>query len=371
MTLPLTGIKVLDITANMSGPFGTMILGDQGADVIKLEPPGGDPIRNLGTGTDGLTAYYANLNRSKRSVVLDLELAESRPVFERLLDWADVVVHNYRPAAAKSLRIDDESVRATRPNLIHVTIVGFGSTGPKAGHPAYDHVIQAMSGLCDRQRDPRTGEPAMIRNGIADKLTGWAMAQAVCAALVGRATTGEGRSVEVCMLDVNVATLWPDGMMNHTVLHPEHTRPDISSGFRLWPTADGHISFITLTPRQVDGLVGAFDLDEAEIATAGSVRPVAVTRLAGRAMESLPTAEVLDRLARHDVPASPVVALGDVHAAPQVVANQTVETFEHPVLGTIRQPVPPVRFEGERPSALRPAAQLGADNDEIFAMLEG
>ncbi len=146
MTLPLTGIKVLDITANMSGPFGTMILGDQGADVIKLEPPGGDPIRNLGTGTDGLTAYYANLNRSKRSVVLDLELAESRPVFERLLDWADVVVHNYRPAAAKSLRIDADSVRATRPNLIHVTIVGFGSTGPKAGHPAYDHVIQAMSG---------------------------------------------------------------------------------------------------------------------------------------------------------------------------------------------------------------------------------
>jgi crotonobetainyl-CoA:carnitine CoA-transferase CaiB-like acyl-CoA transferase len=114
MTAPLAGIKVLDITANMSGPFGTMILGDQGADVIKLEPPGGDPIRNLGTGTDGLTAYYANLNRSKRSVVLDLELAESRPVFERLLDWADVVVHNYRPAAAKSLRIDDESVRATR-----------------------------------------------------------------------------------------------------------------------------------------------------------------------------------------------------------------------------------------------------------------
>ena len=115
MTAPLAGIKVLDITANMSGPFGTMILGDQGADVIKLEPPIGDPIRQLGTGSDGLSAYYANLNRSKRSVVLDLERAESRPVFERLLDWADVVVHNYRPAAAKSLGIDADAVRATRP----------------------------------------------------------------------------------------------------------------------------------------------------------------------------------------------------------------------------------------------------------------
>ena len=369
MTLPLTGVHVLDITANMSGPFGTMILGDQGADVIKLEPPSGDPIRGLGTGSDGLSAYYANLNRSKRSLVLDLELPESRPVFDRLLDWADVVVHNYRPAAAKSLGIDAEAVRAARPHLIHVTIVGFGSTGPKAGHPAYDHVIQAMSGICDRQRDPRTGEPAMVRNGIVDKLTGWATAQAVCAALVGRATTGEGRSVEVCMLDVNIATLWPDGMMNHTVLHPENQRPDIANGFRVWPTRDGHISFISLTSRQVNGIRDAFELDEAAIATAGSARIVAVTRLAGRAMESLTTAEVLDRLARHDVPASPVVALSDVHAAPQVVANQTVETFEHPVLGTIRQPAPPVRFEGERPSALRAAAPLGADNDEVFAML--
>jgi crotonobetainyl-CoA:carnitine CoA-transferase CaiB-like acyl-CoA transferase len=371
MTLPLTGIKVLDITANMSGPFGTMILGDQGADVIKLEPPIGDPIRDLGSGTNGLSAYYANLNRSKRSLVLDLEDAASRPAFDRLLDWADVVVHNYRPAAAASLGIDADSVRATRPHLIHVTSVGFGSTGPKAGHPAYDHVIQAMSGICDRQRDPRTGEPAMVRNGIVDKLTGWAMAQAVCAALVGRATTGEGRSVEVCMLDVNIATLWPDGLMNHTVLEPVNQRPDIANGFRVWPTLDGHIAFISLTPRQVDNIRDAFELREEDIATAGSVRAVAITRLAGRAMAELTTAEVLDRLERHDVPSAPVVRLADLHAEPQVVANRTVEEFEHPVLGTIRQPVPPVRFEDETPSSLRPAARLGAHNDEIFAMLEG
>jgi crotonobetainyl-CoA:carnitine CoA-transferase CaiB-like acyl-CoA transferase len=292
-------------------------------------------------------------------------------VFERLLDWADVVVHNYRPAAAAALGIDADAVRATRPHLIHVTIVGFGSTGPKAGHPAYDHVIQAMSGICDRQRDPRTDEPAMVRNGIVDKLTGWAMAQAVCAALVGRATTGEGRCVEVCMLDVNVATLWPDGMMNHTVLHPVNQRPDLAKGFRLWPTLDGHISFISLTPRQVENIRDAFELSEDAIATAGSVRIVAVTRLAGRAIAQLTTEEVLARLDAHDVPASPVVALAELHAAPQIVANGTVEEFEHPVLGTIRQAAPPVRFGGDNPSALRPAARLGAHNDEIFAMLEG
>ncbi len=211
-----------------------------------------------------------------------------------------------------------------------------------------------MSGICDRKSDPHTGEPAMVRNGIVDKLTGWATAQAVCATLVGRATTGEGRSVEVCMLDVNVATLWPDGMMNHTALSPANKRPDIANGFRLWPTLDGHISFIALTARQVEGIRATFELDEAEIATAGSVRIVAVFRLAGRAMEQLTTEEVLARLDAHDVPASPVVALERGAHGAQVVANQTVEQFEHPVLGAIRQPAPPVRFGGDNPSALRP-----------------
>ncbi len=373
MNSPLAGVHVLDITANMSGPFATMILGDQGADVIKLEPLSGDPLRDLGTGSDGLSAYYANLNRSKRSIALDLGRDEARPVFERLLDWADVVVHNYRPAAAATLGIDEAEVRAARPQLIHVTIVGFGSTGPKAGEPAYDHVIQAMSGICDRQRDPRTGEPAMVRNGIVDKLTGWATAQAVCAALVSRATTGEGRGIEVCMLDVAIATLWPDGMMNHTVLHPEHERPDIANGFRVRPTSDGHVVFSVLTSRQVDGLRDALGIDESELdayrVKARGDRRAAVTRAAVAKVAELPTDEVIDALTRHDIAVSPVVALTELHEAPQVVANATIEQFEHPVLGTIRQSAPPVRFGGDNPGALRPASRLGADGRDVFATL--
>ena len=225
---PLVGINVLDITANMSGPFATMILGDQGADVIKVEPPGGDPLRELGTGREGLSGYYANVNRSKRSVVLDLANGRGIEALQKLADWADVAVHNYRPEAAARLRIDADSLRNGRPHLIHVTITGFGSRGPLAGEPAYDHVIQAVSGICARQADPSTGEPEMIRQGIVDKLTGWATAQAVASALVGRSRRGEGEAIDVCMLDVAIATLWPDGMMNHTVLDPARRRPDIS-----------------------------------------------------------------------------------------------------------------------------------------------
>ena len=183
----------------------------------------------------------------------------------------------------------------------------------------------------------------MVRNGIVDKLTGWATAQAVCAALVGRATTGEGRSVEVCMLDVNVATLWPDGMMNHTVLHPVNERPDIANGFRLWPTLDGHISFIALTARQVEGIRATFELDETEsrpperpdrrgVPTRrpgdGGAHDRGGAGAAGRSRRPRFTGRLDETRCMRRPRSSPTI---------------TVEEFEHPVLGTIRQPAPPVR----------------------------
>src|SRR6476660_9561565 len=144
--LPFAGVRIVDFTANMSGPFATMVLGDQGADVVKVEPPAGDAIRHLGVGVGDVSAYFANLNRSKRSLALDLSRPEARPVVDALLDWGDVVVHNFRPAVAEHLHLDAEHTRAGRPRLIHVAIDGFGPAGPYAGRPAYDHVIQALAG---------------------------------------------------------------------------------------------------------------------------------------------------------------------------------------------------------------------------------
>jgi crotonobetainyl-CoA:carnitine CoA-transferase CaiB-like acyl-CoA transferase len=173
------------------------------------------------------------------------------------------------------------------------------------------------------------------------------------------------------MLDVAIATLWPDGMMNHTVLRPENERPDIANGFRVRPTSDGHVVFSVLTSRHVDGLRDALGIDDADIDIdrARGDRRAAVTRAAVRRVAELPTDEVIDALTRHDVAVSPVVALGELHEAPQVVANRTIEQFEHPVLGTIRQSAPPVRFGGDNPAALRPASTLGADGRDVYAAL--
>ena len=163
---PLQSIRVIDFTENMAGPFGTMILGDQGADVIKVESPTGDVIRHTGTGSARMAAYFANLNRSKRSLVVDLQRAESASVLQPLLDSADVVVHSFRPKAAARLGLDAATVTATRPTVVHASIVGFGATGPLAGRPVYDHVIQAVSGMADLQRESAEDDPHLIRHGV-------------------------------------------------------------------------------------------------------------------------------------------------------------------------------------------------------------
>jgi crotonobetainyl-CoA:carnitine CoA-transferase CaiB-like acyl-CoA transferase len=190
---PLDGVRIVDFTANMSGPYATMLLGDQGADVIKIEPLDGDALRHVGSGTADMSAYFANLNRSKRSIALDLTREESRPIIDALLDSADVVLHNFRASVAERLGLEGPDVRRGRPTLIYVGIGGFGTAGPYGGRPAYDHVIQALSGFAARQSDLKTGEPNLVRQGVIDKTTGVMAAQAVTAALFERTRTGVGR----------------------------------------------------------------------------------------------------------------------------------------------------------------------------------
>lgn len=367
--LPLSGVRVLDITANMSGPFATMILGDQGADVIKLEPLDGDPMRNVGSGSPGMSTFFANLNRSKRFIAMDLSLPESRPVFDSLLDWADVVVHNYRPAAAESLGIDAVSVRAGRERLVHVTVIGYGVSGPYAGRPAYDQVIQALSGFAARQAEP-DGEPGMVRHGIVDKLAAMTVAQAVSSALVRQTRSGRGCAISISMLDVAVTVLWPDGMMNHTALAAERTLPDISNGFRLTPTRDGHLAFSLATAKQLGNLRRAVGLeDDPRFDSPGSPmrRAGALIREASVGLEEMTTDDAVALLSANDVPVAPVVDLDELHLHPQIVANGTIRSFEHPILGSIRQANPLVRFTGATAADLPPAGGLGEHGREILA----
>jgi crotonobetainyl-CoA:carnitine CoA-transferase CaiB-like acyl-CoA transferase len=371
--LPFAGVRIVDFTANMSGPLATMVLGDQGADVIKIEPPeGGDAIRHLGVGVGDVTTYFANLNRSKRSLALDLGRPEADAVVDALLDWGDVVVHNYRRPVAERLRLDAGRVRAGRPHIIHVAIDGFGPAGPYAGRPAYDHVIQAMTGFAAKQADRQTGEPVLVRNGVVDKATALTVAQAISAALYAQATTGEGQAIEISMVDAAVAFLWPDGMMNQTQVDTAPNLPDIAGSFRLTPTSDGYVAFALAHGRQWARLLDAFGLtgDERLIGPDGKLQNRAVAlREVRRVVAEMTTADAIALLAAHEIAVAPVVAVEEVHAHEQVVANGTIEEVDHPTLGRIRQPNPPARFGARRVGDLRPAPSLGQHDDEVLTQL--
>jgi crotonobetainyl-CoA:carnitine CoA-transferase CaiB-like acyl-CoA transferase len=201
---PLQGFRVVDFSENMAGPFATLILADQGADVIKVEALRGDPLRHAGTGSKQMGAYFANLNRNKRSIAVDLRRPESAETLRRLLDSADVVVQSFRPAAAERLGIDAQSVRTGRSAVVYASIVGFGTSGPLAGMPVYDHVVQALSGIAAQQSEGPDSPPRLVRQGLVDKATGQVVAQSVCAALLKRARTGVGCELSISMLDVGL-----------------------------------------------------------------------------------------------------------------------------------------------------------------------
>jgi len=369
---PLRGIRVVDFTENMAGPFGTMILGDQGADVIKVESPSGDVIRHSGSGSHAMASYFANLNRSKRSLSIDLHRPESRPVLASLFDSADVVVHSFRPSAARRLGLDVASVTTGRPRLIHASIVGFGTTGPYAERPVYDHVIQALSGMADFQRANARDDPHMVRHGVIDKSTGYVLAQSVCAALIERFGTGRGTNLEISMLDVAVSLMWPDAMMNRTALKPELRRPAVALTFRLTPTADGFVSLIVIKQTQWDGLITALDMKGVtyeELGTtpsASSMTPGEILSAARAVIGTLTSEEVVRRLSDNDVPCAQVLTLDEMIVHPQIIANETLIEYDHPLIGPIRQPRAIPQFTSMSSAELVPAPGLGDDSKEIL-----
>ena len=367
---PLTGYRVVDLTMNMSGPLGTMVLADQGADVIKVEPPGGEVIRKVGMGRSGTTTYFANLNRSKRSIIIDLQNQRGREVLLRLVDGADVFVQNFRLGVIERLGLAAADLRRQRPDLIYVSITGFGPQGPLASAPAYDHAVQALSGIAARQADPREGTPDLVRHGIVDKATAYTAAQAITAALLVRERGGGGTEIEISMLDVAVNFLWPDGMMNHTCLEDIPEVPAVAGSFRLTKTADGYVSVVTLTDRQWRGLVAAAGVteDARSDTVEGRMKHGGDTmRQVKKRLGELTTEEVVARMTAHEVPCAPVVGLGQVASHPQVVASRLLEETVHPALGRIVQPRPAARLRGPEEAERTPAPAAGEHTDDILA----
>ncbi len=369
---PLGGFRILDLSVNMTGPMATWILATQGADVLKVEPPSGDVVRRVGSGKPGKSAYFANLNRAKRSIVVDLQQPAGVELVRALAAHADAVVQNHRPGVVERLGVGPDDLCAANPGLVYASITGFGRTGPMSSLPAYDHVVQALSGIAALQADPRDGRATLVRHGIVDKATGYAVAQAVTAALLARARTGTGTRIEISMLDAALNFLWPDGMMNQTCLDPVTDVPPIANTFRPTRTADGFVVLITVTDEQwqrlmqaagLAGLLGDPDFRTQADRLKNGGRAM---RQVAEVLAGLPTVEVLARLAAHDVPCAPIVALDDVAGQPQVLAAGSLEEIVDPVLGRVRQPRPAARFTDITEARRGPAPALGEHTDEAL-----
>src|SRR5437660_1488962 len=272
---PLAGIRVLDLTSVVSGPLATMFLTDQGAEVIKIEPLGGDITRRSRqsiSASGEFSALFVSSNRGKRSLALDLKQPEAAKIMRKLIAGSDVLVQNFRPGTMERLGLGEPALRELKSRLIYVSISGAGERGPYTKKRVYDPIIQGLSGLADLQAEPKTRRPQMIRTIVADKTTAIFAAQAVTAALFARERTGEGQHIRLAMLDTMIAYLWPEAMTQYTVVGREATtadptgRPDL-----IFETADGYITVGTISDSEWQGFCAASDR-RAQCCHSGSAR---------------------------------------------------------------------------------------------------
>jgi crotonobetainyl-CoA:carnitine CoA-transferase CaiB-like acyl-CoA transferase len=367
----------LDLTTMISGPIATRILGDQGADIVKVEAPGaGDLVRYMGIRRGGdLSATFVASNRNKRSIVLDLKTERGLEVLHELVRNADVFVQNFRPGTADRIGLGEDVLRALRPDLIYVSISGFGDTGPYAHKRVYDPLIQALSGLADVQRDRATNRPRMVRTILPDKLTAVTAAQAITAALLARARTGEGQHVRLSMLDAMVAFLWPEGLAELTF--PDHKSRHGERGSLapelIYETSDGFITAGAVSDSEWQGLCRALErpewLEDERFSTPGGRVANAEERLTRTAevMATRTTEAWLARLDAEQVPCAPVLRRWDVPDHPQVKANELVREVEHPAAGRMREARPAARFSSDSEKPGRPAPGLGQHTDELLS----
>jgi crotonobetainyl-CoA:carnitine CoA-transferase CaiB-like acyl-CoA transferase len=374
---PLAGIRIVDCSAILSGPLATMILADQGAEVVKVEPPGiGDLLRLSPFARGGLGAFFANGNRGKRAIALDLRQPRGRELLLSLVRGADVFVQNFRPGAVERLGIAEADLRKVAPDLVYVSISGFGESGPYASRRVYDPVIQALTGSIAIQQHPDSGDRDLVRHVVCDKASAYTAAQAISAALFARERGAGGQHVRIAMLDAALAFFWPDGMMAHTMVG-EGVRPGptLYQIYRLTSTADGQLIYFAVSDAEFHGLFRA--LGRPEWCEDERFGPLGARMQHTGELEALlreefrkwPTREILERMAAESLPAAPVLSLEEVLVDPQVRHNEVLVEREHPSAGVIRQPRPPARFDRTPAEPGRLAPLHGEHTDEILAEL--
>ncbi|MES1946493.1 L-carnitine dehydratase/bile acid-inducible protein F [Salinisphaera sp. C84B14] len=375
MKQPLSGYRVIDTTAMVSGPLATMQLADQGAEVLKIERPDvGDYTRLASNRRKGFSASYLNNNRNKRSVALNLKASAGRDALLRLCANADVFVQNFRPGVAERMGIGEADIRAVAPDIVYCSISGFGDAGPYAGYPVYDPLVQALSSLASIQGGADEARPRLVRTIVPDKLTGYIAAQAITAALLARANGAPGQHVRVSMLDAVIDFLWHSDMNSQTFVGDEFDQARAASFIDLiYETTTGYISVAVQTDKEWQALIAALDApewnDDPRFATPAKRQDnidarlqLTQEKLAGNTAEHW-----LARLSEYGVPCAPVLTRTDLLSHDQIAANAILIETEHAEAGRLRQTRPAARFSQMPVEDYRGAPALGADTRAVLS----
>lgn len=371
---PLSGIRVLDLSAYIAGPYGCTLLADQGADVIKVEPPDGDNLRNYPSTLEAESRAFLGVNRSKRGVVLNLKQEDERAVLYRLVREADVLVHNFRPGVPERLGIDFDTLAAMNPRLVYCAVTGYGETGPMKDKAGYDQVLQTMTGMCAMQ-GKRGGAPEIIYGSVVDYYAAALLAAGVSSALYERERSGLGQYVGVSLLRSALT------MQSARMIWAEGEALDIGRDMRsggvtgIHPTRRGHLYISANTPRFWRALcerTGMTDLPDDERYATVRGRAAHAEVLIGRLREALAAHDALEweTIFGDAVPCAAARPVEDMFEHPQVLAEDMIAEVAHPVLGTYRGVTRPIRFgrtAGPRPFA---APTLGQHGEEIRRQLD-
>ncbi|MDP6977915.1 MAG: CoA transferase [Myxococcota bacterium] len=352
---PLDGFRVIDISEVISGPLTAMVLADQGADVIKVEPPGhGEESRQLANYRAGMAALFANCNHGKRSIGIDLKHEQGLELFYQLVRTADVVVQNWRPGAAERLGVGEQDLREINPDIIYASISGYGESGPYADRRGYDPIFQSLTGYVASQVNPEIPIPDLVRNAVVDKATSYSLAQGITAALLARERGAGGQHVRIAMLDAGLSFFWPDGMLRHSLVGDDVENFVVpGERYQLMATKDGQIILWMGTADQMRaGLraVGRDDIADDPKQRGRSMLDEAQESARAEAMQSglaeFTTEEAYRRLVEHEIPAAPVLDHEQVFVDPQITHNEGIVEGEHPVYGRYRRARAAVRFSG-------------------------
>ena len=373
---PLAGIEVIELSNMITCSLAAMTMAAQGAEVIKVEPPAmGDKMRPLGTQKNGVSGFFHNCNRGKRSLAIDLKSEAGVEAVKKLITRADVLLHNYRPGVMDRIGLGSDFLREINPKLIYVAVSGFGTEGPMADFPAFDHVIQGLAGFTDLQSSEEDSFDH-IRTFICDKVTAYTVCQAATAALLARATTNEGQHIDISMLHACISFMWPDGMMHRTL--KDGDKFEMSPGSDYFQTinySDGGVAVAPLADSHWEALlpmVGYPELIGTPLyASIGSrmTNMKQVVEVLKNPRVDIGVEKALEILVAADVPCSPCLKRDDLESSEQIKAIGALETYVTKAMGKLTAPTPPVLFEGKATSQAKASPLLGEHSASILEEL--